>query len=140
MVYLYIPPYYFLKNGKYTLHSFKSVINPHGFMKAFPYVCIGLGCGVFGHGMGNIISKKVINTDLSMEKQIEINKADERNITIINKAKSKAYDLMSFVFGALMFAFALMGTDMVEVLLLVFTYLFVQGYAIYLRCKYDKEM
>lgn len=39
-----------------------------------------------------------------------------------------------------MVAFALMGVDMIAVLLLVFVYLFVQGYAVYFRCKYDKEM
>ncbi len=123
----------------FGLYLVKSVI-PQGFMKAFPYVCIGLGCGIFGHGMGNIISQKAIHTDPNIEKQIEINKNDERNITIANRAKSKAYDLMTFVFGALMITFSLMGVDMVEVLLLVFAYLFVQGYAIYFRCKYDKEM
>ena len=43
---------------------------------------------------------------------------------------------MTFVFGALMIAFALMGVDMIAVLLLVFAYLFVQGYAIYYRSCY----
>ena len=47
---------------------------------------------------------------------------------------------MTFAFGALMITYAFMGVDMIVVLLLVFTYLFVQGYAIYYRCKYDKEM
>lgn len=47
---------------------------------------------------------------------------------------------MTFVFGALMLAFALMGVDMVATLLLVFAYLFVHGYAIYYRCKYNEEM
>lgn len=39
-----------------------------------------------------------------------------------------------------MLAFALMGTDMVAVLMLVFAYLFVIGYGIFYRVKYDKEM
>lgn len=59
---------------------------------------------------------------------------------IANCAKAKAYDVMTYVFGALMIAFALMGVDMIPVLLFVFVYLFVQGYAIYYRCKYEKEM
>ncbi|MEA4853071.1 MAG: hypothetical protein VB082_02205 [Christensenella sp.] len=122
------------------LYLAKSILDPQGFMKAFPYVCVGLGCGLFGHGMGNIISRKAIQTDPNIEKQLEIDKKDERNITISSKAKSKAYDIMTFVFGALMIAFALMEIDLIAVLLLVFLYLFVQGCAIYYRCKYDKEM
>ena len=39
-----------------------------------------------------------------------------------------------------MVSFALIGVDMVAVLLLVFSYLFVEGCAIRYRCKYDKEM
>ncbi len=122
------------------LYLVKSNIYPQGFLKSLPYICIGLGCGIFGHGMGNLISRKLIKTDPNLERRIEIDRNDERNITIANRAKSKAYDLMTFVFGALMITFALMGVDMVAVLLLVFAYLFVQGYAIYYRCKYDKEM
>lgn len=118
----------------------KSLVNPQGFLLALPYVCIGIGCGVFGHGMGNIISHKAIKTNPDLQKQIEIDKNDERNVAISNRAKAKAYDLMTFVFGALMMIFALMGVDVIAVLLLVFAYLFVQGYGIYYRCKYDKEM
>ena len=47
---------------------------------------------------------------------------------------------MVFVFGALMVAFALMGMDMVAVLLLVFAYLFVVGSAVYYRVKFEKEL
>ena len=124
----------------FGVYLIKSGQDTHGIMRALPYVCIGLGCGIFGHGMGDIISRKAIQTDPKLEKQIEIQKNDERNITISQRAKAKAYDLMTFVYGALMLTFALMGVDMITVLLLVFAYLFVQGYAVYFRCKYDKEM
>ena len=55
-------------------------------------------------------------------------------------AKGRAFDLMTFVFGALMVSFALMEVDLAALLLLVFAYLFVEGYAVYCRCKYEKEM
>jgi 4-hydroxybenzoate polyprenyltransferase len=71
---------------------------------------------------------------------MEIERKDERNIAISNRSKAKAYDLMIFVFGALMLSFALMGVDLVLILLLVFAYLFVVGYGIFYRIKYDKEM
>ena len=122
------------------LYFVGSSMELQGFMRVFPYVCIGLGCGVFGHGMGNIISDKKNRKDPAREKLLEIEKADERNIAITNRAKAKAYNLMLFVFSALMIAFALMGVDIAAVLLFVAAYLFVQGYAIYYRCRYEKEM
>lgn len=109
-------------------------------MRALPYILVGLGCGIFGHGTGNIISQKSLKNSPDIQKKIEIDKNDERNIAIRNRAKAKAYDMMVFMFGALMLSFALMGVDMIAVLLLVFAYLFVMGYSVYYRCKYDKEM
>lgn len=118
----------------------KGVQSPNEFLIKLPYICIGLGCGIFGHGMGNLIANKAISKDPEVQRQIEIEKNDERNIAISSRAKSKAYDIMTFVFGALMVSFALMGVEIISILLLVFAYLFVQGCAIYYRLKYDKEM
>lgn len=111
-----------------------------GIMRALPYICIGIGCGAFGHGVGNIISQKAIKNSPNIQKQLEIDKNDERNVAIANRAKAKAYDMMIFVLGALILAFALMGIDVLAVLMLVFAYLLIIGYGIYYRCKYDREM
>jgi len=118
----------------------KKFLEPEGIMRALPYVGIGLGCGIFGQGMGNIISRKAMKNSPDIQRQMEIDKTDERNIAIGNRAKAKAFDMMIFVFGALMLSFALMGVDVIAVLLLVFTYLLVLFYGIYYRIKYDKEM
>ena len=122
------------------LYLLKTIDNPKEFLAALPYVCIGFGCGIFGHGTANLIATKAVQNNSELQKQMEIEKKDERNIAISNCAKAKAYDIMTFVFGALMVSFALMGVNIVPTLLLVFAYLFVQGYAIYYRCKYDREM
>ncbi|MGI6014541.1 MAG: DUF6442 family protein [Oscillospiraceae bacterium] len=122
------------------LYAAKTNSNPQGIMRTLPYLCIGIGCGLFGQGMGNIVSQRAIQNSPEIQRKINIEKNDERNIAIANRAKSKAFDMMTFVFGALMLSFALMEIDMIAVLLLVFSYLFVHGYAIYYRCKCDKEM
>lgn len=109
-------------------------------MLTLPYVCIGIGSGLFGHGMGSILSRRAMQNNPQMRKQMEIEQNDERNIAIANRAKGKAFDMMTFVFGALMISFALMGADLAAVLLLVSAYLFVHGYALYCRCRYEKEM
>lgn len=122
------------------LYLIKTTADPQGIIQVLPYVCVGLGCGIFGQGMGNIISRKAMKNNPDIERQLEINRNDERNIAIGNRAKAKAYDMMIFVFGSLLLAFALMGIDVIAVLLTTFAYLFVVGYGIYYSCKYDKEM
>lgn len=122
------------------LYLIKTAQDPQGVMAALPYVGIGIGSGLFGHGMGNAISERAIHSDPDLQKKLDIEKNDERIITIVNKAKDKAFDMMTYVFGALMVSFGLMGVDMIVVLLLVFAYLFVHGFAIYYRIKFDKEM
>lgn len=122
------------------LYLIKIIIDPQGIMRALPYVCIGLGCGIFGSGMGEIISLRTIKNHPDIEKQMKIDKQDERNVAIGNRAKAKAYDMMIFVFGALILAFTLMGIDVLAVLLLVFAYLFVIGFGVYYRFKFDREM
>jgi hypothetical protein len=72
------------------LYLVKTVADPEGVMVALPYVLVGIGCGIFGQGMGNLISRKVLKGHPEMEKQMEIEKKDERNIAISNRAKAKA--------------------------------------------------
>ncbi|MGN0269036.1 MAG: DUF6442 family protein [Lachnospiraceae bacterium] len=116
------------------------LIKTNGTAVGFPYVFVGLGCGLFGHGMGNVISERAIGSDPELKRKMDIEKNDERNIAIADKAKGKAFDMMTFVFGALMVSFALMEIDMIALLLMVFAYLFVHGFAIYYRIQFDKEM
>lgn len=118
----------------------KAIANPQGILLVVPYVCIGLGCGAFGHGVGDIVNNRVAKNNPQLQKQMEIDKNDERNIAIANQAKAKAYDIMLYVFGALMVAFALMSVDMVVVLLLVVAYLVVVGFFVYFFNKYHKKM
>ncbi|URZ14534.1 hypothetical protein [Clostridium felsineum] len=122
------------------LYFTKSQVGLEGIVKALLYICIGVGCGVFGQGMGKIVSEKAVENHPDIKKQIEIDTKDERNTAIMNKAKAKAYDMMIFIFGAVMFALALMGTDLMIVMILAIAYIFVVLYGAFCRCKYDKEM
>lgn len=118
-----------------------SIINePQGIMKTLPFLLIGLGCGIFGHGIGEFISRRLIEKNPEIENQIRIEKLDERNVAIENRAKAKAFDLMILLFGALLFTLTLLRVDMVIILLLVFAYLFVVGFSIFFRIKYEREM
>ncbi len=122
------------------IYLIKAIVDPQGVMLAFPYVAIGVGCGAFGHGLGNIIQRWALKGHPEVSKQIAIEQNDERNIAVGNRAKAKAHDMMIFVFGALMISYALMGVGILPLLLLVASYMFVLFYGIYYRVKYDKEM
>ncbi|MBW7475777.1 hypothetical protein K0T92_13565 [Paenibacillus oenotherae] len=122
------------------LYFIKTIEDPQGWLRALPYICVGLGAGMFGHGMGEIMNRYVMKHNPAAAKQLEIEKNDERNLAIANRAKAKAYDMMIFVFGALITALALMDIDLTMVLLLVCAYLFIVGYGTYYRFRYFKEM
>lgn len=111
-----------------------------GFWRALPYVCLGVGAGLLGRGIGQMVQRKALQSDPELARQQEIEAGDERNIQLAQRAKAKAFDLMVFVFSALLLVFALMGVEMTALLLLVAAYLLVQGYAVYCRVKLEKEM
>ena len=114
--------------------------NDQGIMQILPYILIGIGAGVFGQNIGNTFNIIAMRKAPQVAKQKEIDENDERNITITNKAKAKAYDFMVMLFGALMLAFALMQVEWTVILGIVIVYLFVVFSNIYFMSKYNKEM
>lgn len=109
-------------------------------MLAAPGVCLGLGCGLFGRSLSELISRHAMKKDPVLKKHAEIEENDERNIAVTRRAKARAYDLMLGVFGALMLCFTLMNVALAAVLLFVGAYLLVIGLRVYWQIKYDAEM
>ncbi len=122
------------------VYFIKTIEDPQVMLGALPYLFVGLGCVIFGHGMGEIILQRAMKSAPAAAKQLKIDLKDERNLAIANQAKAKAYDMMVFVFGALMFSFALMGIDLIVLLLFVFAYMLIILYGTYYRFKFNKEM
>ena len=69
-----------------------------GVEEPLPYVLVGLGCGAFGQGTGELLARRAAK---GAARQIEIEQKDERNVAIVSRAKAKAYDVMLYLFGAL---------------------------------------
>ena len=111
-----------------------------GILRTLPYICIGIGAGVFGYNFGELMKNLAVRKDPQAAKQIEIEAKDERNIAISNKAKAKAYDLMLIIFGALMMAFALMQIEIYVLLTFVTAYLIIVFTCTYYLWKYQKNM
>lgn len=109
-------------------------------LATIPYLLIGLGCGIFGHFMGNIMKYFSTRNNEELERQIEIEKKDERNILIAEKSKAKAYDLMVYLFAGMLIMFSLMRVDKLQILIIVAIYLFLQVYALYWKYKLEGQM
>lgn len=118
----------------------KPLDNENSFLQSLPYILIGMGSGIFGGNLGSAINKHIMAKNPQTAKKSKIEENDERNISIRNRAKAKAFDLMLFVFGGLMLSFSLMQADMVLTLSLVACYLFIVFSHIYYLCKFQKEM
>lgn len=71
---------------------------------------------------------------------MEVEEKDERNRAINYKAKARAYDLMIYVYAAILIAFALMQVDMYILFILIGAYLFFVFSNIYFLSKYHREM
>lgn len=105
-----------------------------------PYIFIAIGCGILGHFTGNLIQHYSTKGNEELKRQIEIEKNDERNVLIAEKSKAKAYDLMIYLFAAMLIIFSLMGADKLQILVLVAIYLSLQIYALYWKSKFESRM
>jgi len=111
-----------------------------GILKTLPDICVGLGAGIFGGNLGTAIKNKTVLKNPQAAKQIEVEQKDERNQAIGNMAKARAYDLLIYVYAAMLLAFNFMQVDMYVILTLVAVYLFFVFANVYFLTKYHKEM
>lgn len=72
---------------------------PQGLLRSLPFLCIGVGCGCFGHGMGELVSRRALKKNPELQKRLDIERNDERNVAIAARAKAKAYDMGIFLYG-----------------------------------------
>ena len=97
--------------------------------RAVPFLCLGVGCGLFGGGTGELLAVQAMKKHPELQKQNEIAERDERNVAIGNAAKAKGYDVMTFAFGAMLLFSVLMEADLALTLVMVAVYLFIQLYS-----------
>ena len=103
--------------------------------RVVPFLALGVGCGLFGSGAGELLAAQAMKKHPELQKQ-----QDERNVALGNAAKARGYDLMTFAFGAMLLFSALMEADLLLTLVMVAVYLFIQFYTLWWRFKLEKEM
>ena len=107
---------------------------------ALPGVLVGVGSGALGMGLSGVFMSLVAKKHSDVARQVAIEEQDERNFAVSNQAKARAYDMMIYVFGALMVAYALMNADMTVIVMLVGAYLLIVAYCIGFLAHYHKTM
>lgn len=122
------------------LYIYQKTLGMDKIVVVIPYIFIAIGCGIFGHFTGNLIQYYSTKNNEELKRQIEIEKNDERNVLIAEKSKAKAYDLMIYLFAAMLIIFSLMGADKLQILVLVAIYLSLQIYALYWKSKFESRM
>lgn len=70
-----------------------------GILKTLPYICVGLGSGLLGGNLGTAIKNRSALKNPQIAKKVEIEEKDERNRSISDRAKAKAYAFACFICG-----------------------------------------
>ena len=58
-----------MKKSRHARHI-KRTETSQGILAGLPYVCIGIGSGLLGHSMGNVISERAIRNDPKKQKKL----------------------------------------------------------------------
>ena len=74
--------------GLYLLRCYEAA---EGVLRVLPFLLIGLGCGLFGQGAGNMVGKRALKNSSEIARQLEIEQKDERNVKISHWSKAKAF-------------------------------------------------
>lgn len=122
------------------LYIYQKTVGMDKTVVVISYIFIAIGCGILGHFTGNLIQYYSTKGNEELKRQIEIEKNDERNVLIAEKSKAKAYDLMIYLFAAMLIIFSLMGADKLQLVVLVAIYLSLQIYALYWKSKFESRM
>ena len=105
-----------------------------------PYLMLGLGAGAFGHGAGFLLRHFAVKGNAKAEKRLRIEEQDERNRTVYDRAKARAYDIGMYIYMGVMLALAVMQISLTVTFVLLVGYLVINGVYFYYFYRYNKEM
>lgn len=103
-------------------------------------LCIGIGAGLIGMNVANLIIRLYYKSHPDIKKQSDIDSKDERNISINTKAKAKAFDITIKALIIVPFLLILADSPLWMTLAAVGIYLYGFSVQIYYTLRYNKEM
>lgn len=109
-------------------------------MKPVAGSLIGIGAGLMGISIANLIMKHMERKNPELEKQSQIDYNDERNTMIRNRAKAEAGDITQWLIMGVAYITILISAPLWVTLAVVIVFLIYHFIGIYLMNKYQKEM
>ncbi len=109
-------------------------------LKAVSGVCIGIGAGLFGQNTANLFMLRYEEKNPDAAKIKKIEEKDERNITIKNRAKAKAADIVQYLIILLIFIAILIRAPLWVTFVIIGVYLSYHILSLYYIAKFNKEM
>ncbi len=94
-------------------------------LKQISGVLIGVGAGLAGMSLANLVSAWVEASNPAYSRKVAIEQKDERNQQINNAARAKAFQAFTPIMGILMLVFVLINVEVLPILLLVGAYILV---------------
>ncbi|MCL2217233.1 MAG: hypothetical protein FWB91_09485 [Defluviitaleaceae bacterium] len=111
-----------------------------GSVSNMAFIAVGVGAGLLGVGLAGIINARILKKNPGLAKQKEIDVNDERNISLGNKAKAKAFSFTCYLYSALVLFFVAMDTGPLIFGSLIAANLASMFVFIFFLTKYHKEM
>lgn len=103
-------------------------------------VLIGIGAGLFGMSLSNLLMKRIEQKNPEIVKQKEVELKDERNEMIRNRAKARSGDIIQWFIIGLAFVMILLNSSLCLILISVGIFLLYHVISICFMSKFQKEM
>lgn len=109
-------------------------------MKTISGVVIGVGAGLFGMGIANLLMRRIERNNPELEKIKKIEENDERNTMIRQRAKAKAGDITQWLIMVIAYITILISAPIWVTLAVVAVFLAYYILMLYFMGRYQKEM
>jgi hypothetical protein len=109
-------------------------------LKLISGLFMGIGAGLFGMSIANIVMKNIEEKNPEAMKQKEIEFKDERNTIIRNRAKAKAGDIIHWCIMGLAYITIIIKAQLWVTFITIFVCIFYHILSAYFMIKYRKEM
>ena len=109
-------------------------------VKAISGILIGVGGGLFGMGVSNLVMQHMERKHPELKRQNHIEQNDERNIMIRNRAKARAGDVTQWLVMGIAYLTILISAPLWLTLTVVAVYAAYHVIGIALMNKYQKEL
>lgn len=109
-------------------------------LKAISGILLGVGAGLIGMSISNLIMNCMLEKDPLLKRKNEIEYKDERNISIRNHAKAKSADIIQWFIMGIAYLTILIGTPLWVTLIIVVVFTLYHILTAYFTLKYQNEM